>query len=108
MEQLTFFQIDRTENGVNVRRTDPPESKLAAWQIKVKAETYRAYFIESLRYLGTATANEVGRHATPNTIEADSIRKRAKELERAGLIRKVGSRACMVTGKTAGVYEVCK
>ena len=66
--------------------------------VSEKLTGYRAEFIARLRELGKATANEV---ADGN----ESIRKRARECERLGLIREAGVRACGVTGKQATVWE---
>lgn len=93
-----------TIGGFNVsqllfRFTDPETSRLGAEGVVGKLVGYRANFIERLKELGQATANEV---AAGN----ESIRKRARECERMGLIRECGVRACSVTGKQAIVWEV--
>jgi len=81
------------------RFTDPATSRMAADGVSEKLTGYRASFIERLRALGKATANEV---AAGN----ESIRKRARECERLGLIKRVGVGECSVTGKQATIWEV--
>ncbi len=63
-------------------------------------------FLDGLRQLKQATANEVGALvARDNTGLVGSIRRRASDLHRDGLIRVVGRRNCKVTGKPVTVYE---
>jgi len=81
------------------RFTDPATSRLAAEGVAEKLTGYRAEFIERLKELKQATANEV---AQGN----ESIRKRARECQRLGFIRECGVRRCAVTGKLATVWEV--
>ena len=83
------------------RFTDPATSRLAAECVAPLLTGFRLLFIERLRDLGQATANEV---AGGN----ESIRKRARECARLGLIVECGVRACGVTGKMATVWKVAK
>ena len=83
------------------RQADPPTSHQAAVEVASKLSGLRAEFVARLRSLGCATANEVARGE-------ESIRKRAKECQRLGLVSVVGERRCVVTGKNAMVYRVAK
>jgi hypothetical protein len=94
MTQLAFnFDLART--------TDTQTSHDAAFDVSGKLTGYRAIFIERLHDLGAATSNEI---AGGN----ESIRKRARECARLGLIVECGVRACSVTGKMATVWKVAK
>ncbi len=95
MNQLNFF------DNPPARRGDPITSKIAAVEVQPKLAGYRKVFADRLRHLGQATAQEVA-------LGQESIRKRAKELERAGIVKVVGARRCRRTGKTASVYELSK
>jgi len=81
------------------RTTDPATSQIAAREIAPSLSGYRAMFVERLRELGEATANEVSGGN-------ESIRKRARECQRLGLIVEAGTRACRNTGKQATVWKV--
>lgn len=60
----------------------------------------------ALGVMKSGTANEIARYASvENHALHESIRKRAHELVRAGLIREVGAKTCEVTGREATVYE---
>lgn len=80
------------------RQSDPETSQIAAADIEPKLSGCRREFVERLRVLGAATAQEV---ADGN----ETIRKRAKECERMGWIVNAGARRCRVTGKMATVYR---
>lgn len=80
------------------RDSDKETSHQAAEEVATKLSGLRAVFVSRLRQIGRpATANEVAQRI-------ESIRKRAKECERLGLIKAVGTKTCTVTGKTATVY----
>ena len=82
------------------RTTDPITSHVAAVDASTKLSGWKAEFISRLRQRGTpSTASEV---ANGN----ESIRKRAGELERNGLIAAVGVKTCERTGKLATIYRV--
>lgn len=83
------------------RFTDPATSRMAAEGVADSLNGLRAQFVERLKVLKQATANEV---ACGN----ESLRKRARECQRLGVIKEVGVRACSVTGKQATVWEVAK
>lgn len=88
------------------RRTDPETSHIAAGELQPRLSGLRLQFVNALKQLGKATANEVAASVTCDPHVAQSIRKRAKEIERAGLIRVVSVRQCKQTGSKASVYEV--
>lgn len=88
------------------RMNDPATSQIAAQEVATKLVGLRADFVCGLRLLGgRGTANEVAVAVTRIPTKAESIRKRAKELVEAGVIRVIGDRECMVSGKRAQVYE---
>ena len=107
MNQPNLFSEDRYQPPV--RRSDPPTSHRAAeyiWQKLplLQSEMYRAFAL-----LGKATANEAANLCVSNNAgNHESYRKRAKELERKGLVRIAYARRCNVTGQPAAVYEVMK
>lgn len=88
------------------RQADPPTSEESATVIKPKLSYLRAFFVDSLTKLGRATANEVAAFATDNPHLAESIRKRAGECEKLGLVEKCGVRPCSRTGNNATVYRI--
>ena len=81
------------------RFSDPATSRMGAESVAASLTGFRLLFVQRLKELGQATANEF---AAGN----ESIRKRARECERLGLIRECGARPCRVTGKQATVWEV--
>lgn len=90
------------------RRTDPATSKQGAKHIATKRGSLCALFVDALRKnLRPMTAAEAAIFALPvsKPSRLESLRKRAKELVAAGLIRVAGSRKCRVTGKMAQAYE---
>lgn len=89
------------------RQQDPETSRQAAQDIKKSLSVRRRQFLTALQGLVRATANEVAQRASQgNHGLHESIRKRAHELVRAGLIREAGAKTCEVTGREATVYEV--
>ena len=91
------------------RESDPETSHAGAAHVRPKLVGLRLAFVETLRSLGRATANEVAAAAVGAglVLNAESLRKRARELVDLGLIRVVGSRPCSVTGCAADVFECC-
>lgn len=81
------------------RVSDPETSRIAAVEIVSSLCGLRLEFVDRLRQLGKATANEVARGN-------ESVRKRARECERLGLIRSCGVGPCSVTGKQATIWEI--
>ena len=85
------------------REDDPPTSKAAAEDIKPKLSGLREAFVLALADLGggPCTAREIGERAKEMGLhgEVESVRKRAAELERAGLIDFTELKRCSHTGK---------
>lgn len=85
------------------RQDDPPASKAAAEDIRPKLSGLREAFVLALADLGggPATAREIGERAKEMGLhgEVESVRKRAAELERAGLIDFTELKRCSHTGK---------
>ena len=107
MEQRDLF--DRGDGGTDQygnamsRRDDPETSKIAAE--KVDANKLQLVFVRRLSRLGRpSTANEiaVGGHG----VVEESVRKRADECLRKGLVRVAGQRRCSVTGSMARTFEL--
>ena len=91
MRQKTLFEVPIARNS------DKQTSHEAAAEIKPKMGILQAEFLRRLGRLAEATANEVA-------AGDESIRKRALELVRSGMIEEVGTRECKRTGKRATVY----
>ena len=88
------------------RATDPATSQLSATETTAKLTMRCQQFLDGLRLLGQATANEVAVFVAGGNIGlVGSIRRRASDLHAAGLIRDVDRRKCKVTGKPVTVYE---
>jgi len=85
------------------RQDDPVTSKQAAEEIRPKLSGLREAFVLALADLGggPATAREIGERAKEMGLhgEVESVRKRAAELERAGLIDFTELKRCSHTGK---------
>jgi hypothetical protein len=89
------------------RDGDPSTSTEAAKSVSPKLAGLRLEFISGLAACGgSATANEVARAISDNHSHRESIRKRAGECKRLGMIAEIGSRVCKVTGNRATVYAV--
>lgn len=87
------------------RASDPATSTEAAESVLPKLAGLRLEFIRGLAACGgSATANEVARAVTDDHSHRESIRKRAGECKRLGMIADIGSRVCTVTGNRATVY----
>lgn len=88
------------------RITDPTTSIEAAKDIAISLTQRRRQFLEALRKLGTATANEVAELACEGNYSLrESIRKRAHELVRLGLVDQVGIKKCGVSGREVAAYR---
>ena len=96
--QLELFQ--QRDDARLARATDPQTSQVAVEDIQPKLVGLRAEFVRRLQ--------ELGRPATANEVAAgdESIRKRAAECVRLGIVREMGTKCCAVTGKRATVYWV--
>ena len=92
------------------RQDDPPTSKAAAEDIRPKLSGLREAFVLALADLGggPATAREIGERAKEMGLhgEVESVRKRAAELDKAGLITFDELRRCSFTGKLAEGWRV--
>ena len=101
MNQLSLFDDSMPE--ALARQSDPVTSKAAAEDIKPKLSGLRETFVLALADLGggPATAREIGERAKEMGLhgEVESVRKRAAELERAGLIDFTELKRCSHTGK---------
>lgn len=87
------------------RVSDPDTSKNAAVSFNVTER--RRQFFDGLRSLGTATANEVALFVCgDNRRMHESIRRRASDLVKMGLIEIAGRRECDMIGKRVTVYRV--
>lgn len=120
-EQGSLFGFDPDDRRVNqydfpvedrrpiARESDPVTSHAGASHVRPKLVGLRAVFVETLRLLGRGTANEVAAAAVGAGLvgNAESVRKRAKELVDLHWIKVVGSRPCSVTGCDADVFECC-
>jgi hypothetical protein len=93
------------------RRSDQPTSHQAAAEIAGKLGYCAANMLDAFRYLGEATASEAAQLAADAEVtegrptQAESYRKRAGELERAGRITVTGTRKCRVSGKQARTFR---
>jgi hypothetical protein len=89
------------------RVTDPETSQCAAVETTAKLTQRCQQFLDGLRLLGQATANEVAVFVAGQNIGlVGSIRRRASDLHDKQIIRVVGRRECKVTGKPVSVYEI--
>lgn len=85
------------------RTTDPETSRESAVKVSEKVTRLRAEFVSCLRAIGhPATAQEVA--ATVAVANRESVRKRAAECVKAGLVKEMGTKKCSVTGQRATVY----
>lgn len=105
MNQLSLF-----DDGPQLaRQSDPVTSQAAAEEVKPKIKQLQKAFLDALKNLGRpSTAREVGERAKQIGLhnESESVRKRAKELERIGAVKNFGSRKCLITGKPAQVWSI--
>jgi hypothetical protein len=104
MTQLSLF-----DDGPQLsRQSDPVTSQVAAEEVRPKIGQLQQAFLAALAAIGKpATANEVGARAVAMGLagNAESVRKRSAEVERAGMIRVVGIQRCSVTGKLAESWQ---
>ena len=88
------------------RITDPATSIEAAKDTATVLTQRRRQFLDALKRLGTATANEVAELACEGNYSLrESIRKRAHELVRLGLVDQVGVKRCGVSGREVAAYR---
>ena len=99
MNQLTLFD----DAPQLARASDPVTSKIAAKEFDQRRDKVKQAFLTALADLGggPATAREIGERAKEMGLhgEVESVRKRAAELERAGLIDFTELKRCSHTGK---------
>ena len=88
------------------RVADPETSQLSAIETTAKLTQRCQQFLDGLRLLGQATANEVAVFVAGQNIGlVGSIRRRASDLHAAGLVEIVDRRECRITGKRVHVYR---
>jgi hypothetical protein len=92
MNQKTLF----------ARSTDPATSHKSAAEIEPKIGTLHAAFVKRV----AAWFNRTGTWPTANEVAQgdESLRKRARECVRKGLLKVGPARTCSVTGKSAQTY----
>jgi hypothetical protein len=92
MNQKTLF----------ARSSDPVTSHEAAAEIEIKIGTLHAAFVKRV----AAWFNETGAWPTANEVAQgdESLRKRAGECVRKGLLEVGPAKTCSVTGKSAQTY----
>ena len=100
MTQLSLF-----DDGPQLaRQSDPVTSQAAAEEVRPKLHGLREVFLIALADLGgIRTAREVGERAKEMGLhsEVESVRKRAAELRKAGLIELAEEKRCEYTGQRA-------
>lgn len=100
---MSDYEQNRFADLPLFRISDPETSKESAVKVSAKVTRLRAEFVERLAILGCpATAQEVA--ASASLLNRESLRKRAAECVRAGLIKEFGTKKCSVTGQRATVY----
>jgi hypothetical protein len=121
-EQMSLFNVVETQYGKQVdpallcRPSDPETSQISAKATAAILTHKQAEFFAALQSLGKGTAAEVAAQAVPLEVgqivsvmcKRETIRKRASELVKAGLVRVVGAKVCSVTNNMASVYEGVK
>ena len=108
MNQLTLF-----DDGPQLARaSDPVTSKIAAKEFDQRRDKVKQAFLTALADLGggPCTAREVAERAREMGLhaEVESVRKRAAELDKAGLITFDELRRCGFTGKLAEGWRLLK
>lgn len=93
---------------MTARTSDPATSHLAATYIAGKRPGLRDAFLMALKALGPSTANEIAQWCVQSGISAnaESVRKRAKELIDDGLAQYGPQKECSVTKQQAGTLEL--
>lgn len=89
------------------RSCDPATSTQAASEIEPRLTARAKQFLQGLNLIGgTGTAREVASSVADGIALHDSIRRRATDLVRLGLIQEIEARVCRVSGKKATVYRL--
>lgn len=93
---------------MTARTTDPATSHLAATYIAGKRPGLKDAFLMALKALGPSTANEIADWCVKHgfTQNAESVRKRAKELVDEGICKWGIARECKITGLQARTVEL--
>lgn len=90
---------------VLARASDTSTSKLGAFIASSALATNQTRFWDALQKLGKpSTAIEVADSVESGHAARETLRKRAGELLKAGLIREIGRRQCRVSGATARTF----
>lgn len=106
MTQSTFQFDTGYRPPALARRSDPATSQAAAAEVAPKLGLLHQRFMEAVDDMGECTAAEAGAWcARVYGLNAETIRKRAKECERAGLVVERPARTCRISGKSATVYR---
>lgn len=94
--------------SMTARTTDPATSHLAATYIARKRPGLKDAFLMALKALGPSTANEIAQWCVQSGVSAnaESVRKRAKELIDSGLAKYGPQKECSVTKQQAGTLEL--
>lgn len=101
MSQMTLFDAPLH------RATDPNTSREAAADVAPKRGVLQQRFVEAVRELGEATASEAASLAVQHHGGlCESVRKRATEALRLGLVEVAGERPCAISGKPCTTYRV--
>lgn len=89
------------------RASDPSTSREAADAVVADGTVSRQHLavFEALKRSGPSTAHELA--GDWSGLTRDITTRRLPELERLGRVRRLGSRKCARTGRTATVWEVC-
>ena len=116
-KQLSFFETNHHDGNSSVkvaRRADKATSHKAAASVDLKGN--RKIFYETLAtFRFPPTANEVAAKAIPADgskpalkvfNDRETLRKRASELVKLGLIRECQARPCKIKFNEATTYEV--
>lgn len=96
---------------MTARNTDPTTSHVAAIGLLPKLPNLRAIYVAGLEALGEATAGEIAAWVEANggtRTQAESVRKRKKEITDSGLAKVVGIRQCSVTRNNCEVLMLCQ
>jgi hypothetical protein len=108
---MTMTQLSLFDDGPQLARaSDPVTSKIAAKEFNQQRDKVKRAFLTALADLGggPATAREIGERAKEMGLhgEVESVRKRAAELDKAGLITFDELRRCGFTGKLAEGWKL--
>ena len=108
MQRSLFDDIEINEPKL-ARDSDPDTSHAAAEELAPKLGKVQMEVLSVFRRSASSlTANEaaevVRRSTRDNATMCETYRKRCHELERKGLLRCIGKRTCLITGKVVQHY----